>query len=156
MIKIIMLFSLFLITPAYAQNDLALCKLRTPHVAAADVSYKPGVDVYGNPVVPADLNFVSAAIPDIIHVPMSVDLVQRLAHVPDGMKMKAETGTAEIHKDGRVILNGQELTQKVAAICDEQAPPVTSPQQAEEKTPVEISAQDESERNNGIIWGQGY
>ena len=32
------------------------CALLVQHVASDDVNYKPGVDVYGKPVVPADLN----------------------------------------------------------------------------------------------------
>lgn len=103
--------------PAYAQNDLALCRLRAQHVAAADVTYKPGVDVHGNPVVPADLNAVPNMVPDIIKIPMNIDLAQRLGKVPAGMDMKSEMGMAEIHRDGRVTFNGQDLTQQTAVVC---------------------------------------
>lgn len=103
--------------PAYAQNDLALCRLRAQHVAAADVTYKPGVDVHGNPVVPADLNAVPNMMPDVIKIPMNIDLAQRLGNVPAGMDMKSEMGMAEIHRDGRVTFNGQDLTQQAAVVC---------------------------------------
>jgi hypothetical protein len=32
------------------------CTQIVEHVASADINYKPGVDVYGRPVAPADLN----------------------------------------------------------------------------------------------------
>lgn len=103
--------------PAYAQNDLALCRLRAQHVAATDVTYKPGVDVHGNPVVPADLNAVPNMVPDVIKIPMNIDLAQRLGKVPAGMDMKSEMGMAEIHRDGRVTFNGQDLTPQAAVVC---------------------------------------
>lgn len=103
--------------PAFAQNDLALCRLRAQHVAAADVAYKPGVDVHGNLVVPADLNAVPSMVPDVIKIPMNIDLAQRLGKVPVGIDMKSEMGMAEIHHDGRVTFNGQDMTQQVAVVC---------------------------------------
>lgn len=64
----LMALFVFVSAPAFAQNDLALCRLRAQHVAAADVTYKPGVDVHGNPVVPADLNAVPNMVPDVIKI----------------------------------------------------------------------------------------
>ena len=50
------------------------------HVPADDVTYKPGVDVRGKPVVPADLGSGSAiTIPDKINIQIGIDLADRLA-----------------------------------------------------------------------------
>jgi len=55
------------------------CRQLTAHVPDADVAYKPGVDVNGNAVAPADLNGGSSIkIPDEITIPIGVDLADRL------------------------------------------------------------------------------
>ncbi|MSO73034.1 MAG: hypothetical protein EXQ84_05425 [Rhodospirillaceae bacterium] len=56
------------------------CKKLEQHVPADDVTYKPGVDVRGKPVVPADLGGGSTIkIPDEIHIQIGIDLADRLA-----------------------------------------------------------------------------
>ncbi len=103
MIKFVLAVLLLTVSavPAFAQNDLALCKLRAQHVARADVAYQPGVDVNGNPVVPADVGSVSSIVPDIVRIPLNIDLAQRLGAVPTGAKLDADMGFVEIHKDLR-------------------------------------------------------
>lgn len=108
--------------PALAQqptNDLALCKLRSQHLATA---YQPGVDVKGNAVVAADVNAAPTMGPDVVRIPMTVDLAQRLGSVPAGVEMAAATGMVEIHKDGRVSFNGQDMTEVAVVLCDGQKP----------------------------------
>ncbi|WP_255542570.1 hypothetical protein [Azospirillum sp. INR13] len=59
--------------------DLSLCQRLTRHVPAADVEYRPGVDVNGRPVVPADLPGTAGAQPPVpIDLPLSVDLARRM------------------------------------------------------------------------------
>jgi hypothetical protein len=56
------------------------CSKLVQHVPADDVTYKPGVDVRGRPVVPADLGGGSAiTIPDEIDIQIGIDLADRLA-----------------------------------------------------------------------------
>jgi len=56
------------------------CAKLVQHVPADDVTYKPGVDVRGKPVVPADLGGGSAiTMPEEIHIQIGVDLADRLA-----------------------------------------------------------------------------
>ena len=52
-------------SPAFAQTIAVTdrdCALLVEHAASDDVNYKPGVDVYGRPVAPADLNGQSSQI----------------------------------------------------------------------------------------------
>ncbi|PWC66699.1 hypothetical protein TSH7_06090 [Azospirillum sp. TSH7] len=59
--------------------DLSLCQRLTRHVPAADVEYRPGVDVHGRAVAPADLAGSAGAQPPIpIDLPLSVDLARRM------------------------------------------------------------------------------
>lgn len=59
--------------------DLSLCRRLTRHVPAADVEYRPGVDVHGRAVAPADLPGSAGAQPPIpIDLPLSVDLARRM------------------------------------------------------------------------------
>ncbi len=56
------------------------CKKPVQHVPADDATYKPGVDVRGKPVVPADLGGGSnLKIPEEIHIQIGIDLADRLA-----------------------------------------------------------------------------
>ena len=55
------------------------CGRLVQHVPADGVTYKPGVDVRGKPVVPADLGGgPSIAIPDEINIQIGIDLADRL------------------------------------------------------------------------------
>lgn len=110
--------------PAFAQNDLALCKLRAQQVATNGVAYQPGIDVYGKPVVPADVGSAASMVPDLVRIPLNIDLAQRLGVVPTGAKMDAEMGYVEIHKDGRVTFNGQDMTNAAAIACSDEAAPL--------------------------------
>jgi|GEM_PF-1185780 hypothetical protein len=110
--------------PAYAANDLALCKLRDQHVATQGVAYQPGIDVHGKPVVPADVNAAPSVVPDVVRIPLTIDLAQRLNNVQTGMELKADTGMVEIHNDGRVTFNGQDLSKQAAVVCGEGQVPV--------------------------------
>ncbi|SMF80880.1 hypothetical protein SAMN02982917_5120 [Azospirillum oryzae] len=71
------------LTPDAARDrpvvDLSLCQRLTRHVPAADVEYRPGVDVHGRAVAPADLPGSAGAQPPIpIDLPLSVDLARRM------------------------------------------------------------------------------
>ncbi len=71
------------LTPDAARDrpvvDLSLCQRLTRHVPAADVEYRPGVDVHGRAVAPADLAGSAGAQPPIpIDLPLSVALARRM------------------------------------------------------------------------------
>lgn len=179
MIRFLTLIMIMTVLPdrAWAQNDLALCKLRAQYIASPDVAFQPGVDVHGNPVVPADVNAYPAMIPDVIRIPVSIDLAERLGHVPEGAELKTETGMVEVHRDGRVTFNGQDFTQQTNIVCDDNAaatqviaPETDLPPQTLGQIPVEtvlppagvqqpqpVDTQTTIvDQQKDIIWGQGY
>src|SRR5262245_55113955 len=75
------------------------CSRLVQHEPAPDVTYQPGVDVHGRPVVPADLNGGSQIeLPDVIYIPIEV-LIQDRFHIPANsvlFKATAEVGIAEL------------------------------------------------------------
>lgn len=108
-------------TPALAQNSAALCKIYAVQGGAAAVpaTYQPGVDVNGNPVVPAD-GGASAAVgaPGSVRIPVTVELAQQLgAAVPAGVALDAPVGVVNVAANGSVSFNGQDITAQTAALC---------------------------------------
>jgi len=108
------------------------------------VAYQPGIDVHGKPVIPADLNDKSYFVPDVIKVPLNIDLAQRFDRdwVP-GTDMDAEMGIIEIYRDGRVMFNDHDVTEEAIAFCEEE-------EIAESSITVIDSVED------SIISGEGY
>lgn len=99
------------------------CRLLPDHKPNADVSYKPGVDVKGKSVVPADLNGTATPLArETIVVPLTINLADRMQgmNIP-GMKMEGNLGYLEIHPDGRVSHNGQDWTSQVYVLCGKTA-----------------------------------
>jgi len=132
MMKMILMLASFLVLtfPVFAQEGYPPeCRLLPDHKASADVAYQPGVDVYGKPVVPADVNAAPMGLDQqTIVVPLSVDLAQRLQNLNiAGLKMDGTLGFLEIAPGGRITYNGQDLTGQVHVLCDkkptESAPP---------------------------------
>ena len=80
---------LFLATVAWAapvSAEIAIsrkdCSRLVNHEPAPDVTYQPGVDVHGRPVVPADLGGgQQIQLPDVIYIPIEV-LVQDKYGIP--------------------------------------------------------------------------
>lgn len=114
---------LFLSLPAQALevNDPA-CQALERHKTINDATYRAGVDVKGNAVVPADLGVSAPAIiKNVTRIPLTVDLAERLqglgAPVQGGLELDANFGILEIHQDGRVMLEGQDLTNNVQTLC---------------------------------------
>lgn len=110
------------------------CQLLPVHTANSDVAYKPGVDVKGKPVVPADLNAPMMELPRTIVVPLSTDMADKLqSSNVDGLKLEAPLGMVEIHPNGRVVYNGKDLTPQVYALCGREAVPALPPETGAEK-----------------------
>lgn len=100
------------------------CRLLPPHRPDAGAAYRPGVDVHGKPVVPADLNAPPVMGSGRVIVPLSVDLKKRLENIDmKGIEMDSQLGILEIYPDGRVTYDGADLTPQIHAVCA-QTPPV--------------------------------
>ena len=89
------------------------CRKLVEHQASADVAYKPGVDVRGRPVAPADLpgSISPIKVPDEIQIPISIDLSNRLAPSLQGTLYRPETriGTVTV-RGNQVLFNNEPLS----------------------------------------------
>lgn len=110
-------------TPAFAQDIVPPeCRILEQYQTSGGADYRPGVDVRGKPVVPADIN---AAPPmgldgQTIVVPLSIDMAERLqGQNIQGLDMASTLGFIEVGPNGRVIYNGQDLTSEIHVLCDD-------------------------------------
>lgn len=83
------------------------------HAMAPDVSYRPGVDVQGRAVAPADLPSDSTLalprdIPINIGIPVSTLLGRNSPYLTRDAKI--QVGQVVVQQDGRVLFNGQPVT----------------------------------------------
>lgn len=97
------------------------------HVPAADVAYRPGVDVDGKDVAPADIGGgVKIELPKEFEIPITVDLQKKLG-IPSNPALfqtdHFKVGTVT-YRDGRAYFNGQPLQDEEAArlseLCQQQ------------------------------------
>lgn len=85
------------------------CRALTAHRPAPGVEYKPGVDVQGRPVAPADLPAEGSAGPDEVRVALKRDLA-----IGAGSLGASEIVVGEVAVDlktGKAMLNGKPLDQ---------------------------------------------
>ena len=101
------------------------CARLVAHVPDPDVAYRPGVDVHGREVVPADLGGAPRIeLPETILIDIEIDLLQRfgIPATPALYDADAEVGEV-LYKDGRFTFNGQPLQDQaqaeLAARCQE-------------------------------------
>jgi hypothetical protein len=108
---------LFFPCTALAQDrvtiDTANCQLLMRHAMAPDVTYRPGVDVHGRAVAPADLPSDSSLnlprdIPINIEIPVSTLLGRNSPYLTRDAKI--QVGQVLVQPDGRVLFNGQPVT----------------------------------------------
>lgn len=113
----------------------ATCEALATYVPAPDVNYRPGVDVNGNPVAPADLGGTpQIKVPEDIVVTITVELARTLgipafpdpAHPQNDIyKPEASIGVVT-YKDGRFAFNGQPLQSdaeaELAKLCQRRHP----------------------------------
>jgi hypothetical protein len=95
------------------------CTRLISHTAEADVAYKPGVDVQGRAVAPADLNPAPAIrVPDSIVFDVAADL--RRFGIPNSSPLfqpHLGLGAIRVERDGRAFFNGQPLeSPEIAAL----------------------------------------
>lgn len=96
--------------PAKADTNL-LCSVR-----AKTATYQPGVDVHGRAVAPADVG--GAPLAKAVTIPLTVDLAQRMNDVlPAGSKLDATMGLIQVDADGKVTVNGKDMTAPTDTMC---------------------------------------
>lgn len=104
--------------------DRAVCRALPRHVPAPDVAYRPGVDVQGDRVAPADLAGGADLLPDRIEIGITVPLASRFG-IPEEALYAAEAylGTVTV-ADGRVLFNnrpiGDAAAAELVAVCARQ------------------------------------
>lgn len=103
---------------AHADNKNAVCRTVAKHKPADNVIYQPGVDVRGKAVVPADVNETKMKMPDVVKVPLTIDLARRVSSLTgQNVQMETNLGMLDIHMDGRVMYGDQDWTEEVMTLC---------------------------------------
>lgn len=104
-----------------SKND---CARLVQHQPSPDVAYKPGVDVNGRAVAPADLpGSVQIAVPEDIAIDLTVDIQRRYGLSSNSPMFRSEVrvGTVIVKPDGSATFDGQPLTspeqQALSALC---------------------------------------
>lgn len=109
LIAFFVLFSL----PAAAQTIIleeSACQAMVQHQPADDVTYQPGVDAEGRPVVEADLNPSPIQLPETISFDITVDVMKYAGIIPPkGVEGQAVIGRVDVARDGRMYFNGQPM-----------------------------------------------
>ena len=98
--RAIVAVSLLLLPLTAAAADIPFspkdCQQLVRHVPSADVEYKPGVDVHGNAVAPADVGGgYQLDLPQTIDIQIGVDLADRLG-LQDAKKQGSTTPTRRV------------------------------------------------------------
>ena len=161
--RCLILSFLFFSFPACAQPaSEPLCQFWLAHKPTAGVAYQPGVDVHGNPVVPADMNAQLPSLPPSrITFPMTIDMARQMnIPVPEGTKMDANMGMIDVYTDGKMLYNGQDISASAQVLCavkptkaeaTESAPPAEAPKPVQ----VPVNAPPVSD-DKDVIWGEGH
>jgi hypothetical protein len=115
--------------PAVAQTvivDTAVCRSVTLHQPAPDVAFRPGVDVTGRPVVPADLGAAPQILPQAFTFDLNADIRPFLPPGSPLFQPQLSVGRVTVGGDGSVMFNGQRLggadQAALATLCRRQAP----------------------------------
>ncbi|MCH9000216.1 MAG: hypothetical protein IID48_18415 [Proteobacteria bacterium] len=101
------------------------CARLVAHVPDPDVAYRPGVDVHGREVVPADLGGAPRIeLPETILIDIEIDLLARFGIPANPALYDPDAEVGEVaYRDGRFTFNGQPLQDQaqaeLAARCQE-------------------------------------
>lgn len=123
-----LLFLILLLAPCAALGRTVVitesnCRILERHQPRADVTYQPGVDARGKPVVPADL-YTGPQIrpPDQITVNLPIPITQFLAQAPPFLD-QAEIDAGKVTVDrrtGAIFYNGQRIDSPYVVQCDDE------------------------------------
>ena len=110
---------------AYLTLNESDCARLARHYPADDVTYRPGRDLRGKPVAPADLGGGSGLIlPNAVVIPIEVDLFERYGIPANSANFSGDIFIGEVVVEvasGRAIFNGQPLRSDdeadLAALC---------------------------------------
>ncbi|MGF1631100.1 MAG: hypothetical protein ACFCUT_16630 [Kiloniellaceae bacterium] len=110
---------------AYLTVSESDCARLARHYPADDVTYRPGRDVRGKPVAPADLDGGTGLIlPNAVVIPIEIDLFDRYGIPANSANFTGDVFIGEVVVDvatGRAIFNGQPLQSDdeaaLAALC---------------------------------------
>ncbi len=93
------------------------CARLVAHVPGPDMAYRPGVDVYGRAVAPADLGGPPRIeLPEIILIDIEIDLLQRFGIPASPALYDGDAEVGEVaYRDGRFTFNGQPLRDEAQA-----------------------------------------
>jgi len=91
-----------------------ICKWAVEHAPDADVSYRGGVDVNGNPVAAASMaeqrdRALAEKILRRINIELTSDLARQLGIPPKVIRQQLNVGTVEIDENGEMTVNGEPL-----------------------------------------------
>ncbi len=101
------------------------CARLVEHVPGPDMAYRPGVDVYGREVAPADLGGAPRVeLPETVLIDIEVDLLARFGIPANEVLFDPDAEVGEVaYRDGRFTFNGQPLQDQaqaeLAARCQE-------------------------------------
>ncbi|MEO5373927.1 MAG: hypothetical protein H7840_06550 [Alphaproteobacteria bacterium] len=106
---------------ATARIDRAACARLVEHVPADDVAYRPGVDVRGNAVAPANVGGGrSIKVPEEISIDIGRDIASKYMPGVAGGYGKTSVGTVTV-KNGKTYFNGEPIADRdqaaLAAAC---------------------------------------
>ena len=60
-----------------------------------------------------------STLPDPVWIPLTIDMARRYGlDVPDGTVMEGNLGMIEIYKNGRIVYNGEDISQDIKDKCD--------------------------------------
>jgi hypothetical protein len=108
----------------HASVSLEDCQRLVKYTPSADVAYKPGVDVHGNAVKPAeDKPFGAIEVPQEIVIDFGIDLAGRYGFGAAGLfdatagiaTIKYDIGTGGLTVNGKPLLNAD--SQAIEAAC---------------------------------------
>ncbi len=95
--------------PWLVRIDRGDCLRLSAHRPAADVEYRPGVDVRGRPVAAADIGGGSQLATGPITIPIEIDLAHRHGVAAGRYTANAEVGTVTL-RGRQVLFNGQPMS----------------------------------------------
>ena len=96
-----------------------LCESLPDYQKPEGVEFVPGAD----DVVPADLNAIQNPVDDPVSIPIEVDLGARFnLDLPSDIELDPDVARIQVHSDGRVEYNGQDISRQLYAECGLEAP----------------------------------